>query len=265
MLRVTALAAFKDNYIWLLHREGGRDAVVVDPGDAKPVLKALQERGLKLGGILVTHHHWDHTNGIGELLEHAPVPVLGPAAESQPIAGLSQLFGDGEVARVDCLDAEFTVMDIPGHTLGHIAFHGNGLLFCGDTLFSAGCGRLFEGTPAQMHGSLERLASLPDETRVYCGHEYTESNLAFALAVEPDNAAAAAQLRHVRGLRAQQQPSLPSTLAMEREINPFLRCAVPAVRNAAAHHAGRTLEDPVDSFAVLRAWKDQFVPPPVAH
>lgn len=264
MLRTTAIAAFKDNYIWLLHRENGRDAVVVDPGDAQPVLKALSERGLRLGGILVTHHHWDHTNGIGELLEHAAVPVLGPAAESQPIKGLDHPLRDGARAKVDCLDAEFEVIAIPGHTLGHIALHGHGLLFCGDTLFSAGCGRLFEGTAQQMHDSLSNLSRLPAETHVFCGHEYTESNLAFALTVEPDNEAARSHLAHVRDLRSRGEPSLPSTLGLELGINPFLRCKLAEVTEAASRHAGRKLRDSVDTFAVLRTWKDGFVAPPVS-
>ena len=261
MLNVSAIAAFKDNYIWLLHRNGGLDAVVVDPGDAKPVLRSLQEKGLRLGGILVTHHHWDHTNGIGELLAHAAVPVFGPAAESQPIKGLSHPLHDGDRARVECLEAEFEVLAIPGHTLGHIALFGHGMLFCGDTLFSAGCGRLFEGTAEQMHASLTKLAGLPDKTQVYCGHEYTESNLAFALSVEPDNKASTEYLAQVRAIRVNGQPSLPSTLAIEHQVNPFLRCEIREVSDAAAQNAGRTIRDSADTFAVLRSWKDRFVAP----
>jgi hydroxyacylglutathione hydrolase len=262
MLRITAVAAFKDNYIWLLHRNDGREAVVVDPGDARPVLETLRHNGLELGGILVTHHHWDHTNGIGGLLAHAQVPVWGPAWESQPIPGISNPLREGDSARVECLDAEFAVMAIPGHTLGHIALHGHGLLFCGDTLFSAGCGRLFEGSPAQMHGSLSRLADLPADTRVYCGHEYTEANLAFALAVEPDNQAAADHLARVRTLRSEGQPSLPSTIGLEQQINPFLRCETATVKAAAATHAGHAPASPVECFAALRGWKDHFTAPP---
>jgi hydroxyacylglutathione hydrolase len=233
---------------------------VVDPGEAEPVLRWLATQGLTLGAILVTHHHWDHTHGIGGLRRQWPVPVHGPAWESQPIEALSHPLRDGQRSHVDCLDADFEVISIPGHTLGHIALYGEGCLFCGDTLFSAGCGRLFEGSAEQMHGSLERLAQLPADTRVYCGHEYTEANLAFALAVEPDNADAREHLERVRELRRGGQPSLPSTLGLERKINPFLRSAVPAVAQSAGRHSGRALGSPVEVLAALRAWKDRFKP-----
>jgi hydroxyacylglutathione hydrolase len=234
--------------------------VVVDPGEAEPVLRWLATQGLTLGAILVTHHHWDHTHGIGGLRKHRPVPVYGPAWESQPIEALSHPLRDGEHAKVDCIDADFNVIGIPGHTLGHIALHGHGMLFCGDTLFSAGCGRLFEGTAEQMHASLQRLASLPADTRVYCGHEYTEANLAFALTVEPDNAAAREHLAETRRTRHAGLPSLPSRIDLEREINPFLRCGVQSVKRAASAQSQRPTETDVEVFAALRAWKDHFNP-----
>lgn len=265
MLSVSAIPALKDNYIWALRRDDRPQAVVVDPGEAEPVLRWLAAQGLTLGAILVTHHHWDHTHGIGELRRHWPAPVHGPARESQPIEALSHPLNDGDRCRVDCLDSEFEVIAIPGHTLGHIALYGEDCLFCGDTLFSAGCGRLFEGTPEQMHGSLQRLAQLPAATRIYCGHEYTEANLAFALTVEPENAEARDHLEHTRELRARNLPSLPSTVGLERRVNPFLRSATPTVVQAACRQSGRTLSSPIDVFAALRAWKDRFNPAAAVH
>jgi hydroxyacylglutathione hydrolase len=260
MLSVSAIAALNDNYIWALRRGDGPEAVVVDPGQAEPVMRWLQAQGLTLGAILVTHHHWDHTNGIRELRQRWPVDVYGPANESQPIEALSHPLRDGTHFHVNLLDADFVAMDIPGHTLGHIALRTDHLLFCGDTLFSAGCGRLFEGTASQMHDSLQRLAALAPDTRVYCGHEYTEANLAFSLAVEPGNETARQHLDTTRQARQAGKPSLPSTIGLERKINPFLRCGVATVAAAASAHCGRDLSDEVAVFAELRKWKDHFKP-----
>lgn len=254
---VYAIPAFTDNYLWLLTR--GNEAVVVDPGDATPVLRVLKERGLKLVSILITHWHPDHIGGVSALLKQYPVPVHGPRAESQKIPQLTNLLDDGD--HLSVFGQRFDVLALPGHTLGHIAYYTPGQLFCGDTLFSAGCGRLFEGTPQQMHSSLTRLAALPEDTRVYCTHEYTLSNLAFAVAVEPGNAALREHLAHVRTLRAQHQPSLPSTMKIERAINPFLRAAVPAVIAAAAQHGGHAPASAAEVFAVLRRWKDDYKTP----
>lgn len=245
---------FSDNYVWTL--SSGTEAVVVDPGDAEPVLQVLAARGLQLRAILITHWHPDHIGGLPQLLTRYPVPVYGPRAEAEKIRGLSHPLAEGD--SVDVLGHRFDVMEVPGHTLGHIAYLHHDILLCGDTLFSAGCGRLFEGTPAQMHTSLSRLASLPAQTRVCCTHEYTAGNLAFALTVEPDNSEVRAHAGQVQAWRAVGQPSLPSSLGLERRINPFLRCDDATVRASAERHAGKSLTDPQAVFAVLRAWKDNF-------
>jgi len=257
MLEVSPVRAFSDNYIWLVHAPAVRgEVVVVDPGDARPVEAALEQHGLRLRGVLVTHHHPDHVGGVRELAARHAAPVFGPARETMPCDVRS--LDDGDVVSLAELGFEFQVMDVPGHTAGHIAYHGHGALFCGDTLFSAGCGRLFEGTPAQMLGSLDRIAALPDDTRIFCAHEYTLSNLLFAAAVEPGNADVLASLEATRALRDRDAITLPSRLGQERRINPFLRCREPAVRAAAEAHAGRSLSEPVDVFATVRAWKDGF-------
>lgn len=257
MLEVSPVRAFSDNYLWLIRApRDGRRAVVVDPGDARPIEAALEQQGLALGAILVTHHHPDHVGGVQALAARHGVEVYGPARERMPCE--VQPLDDGDIASLADLGLEFRVMAVPGHTLGHVAYHGHGALFCGDTLFSAGCGRLFEGTPAQMLGSLDRIAALPDDTQVYCAHEYTLANLRFAAAVEPGNADVLATLEAVRELRARDGITLPTTLGRERRINPFLRCREPAVRAAAEARAGTPLPGPADVFAVIRAWKDGF-------
>jgi hydroxyacylglutathione hydrolase len=261
-LTITPLPAFTDNYLWLLQR--GRHAAVVDPGDAAPVERALRERNLALAAILVTHHHPDHIGGLPRLAGAFPAPVYGPAAEA--IAGVTQPVAEGDRVVLPELGAAFTVWEVPGHTRGHVAYVADaaavapdpGFVLCGDTLFSAGCGRLFEGTARQLHGSLARLASLPPDTRVYCTHEYTLANLAFAAAVEPGSEVVAGEIARVRELRAHGAPSLPSTIARERRINPFLRAADPAVAAAASRHAGRPLQGELEVFTELRRWKDGF-------
>jgi hydroxyacylglutathione hydrolase len=257
MLQVSPVRAFSDNYIWLIHAPADRGAaVVVDPGDDRPVEQALQQAGLKLRAILVTHHHADHVGGVSALAARHGATVYGPARETMPCA--VQALDDGGTADLGHLGLEFAVMAIPGHTLGHIAYVGHGALFCGDTLFSAGCGRLFEGTAAQMLDSLDRIADLPDTTRVYCGHEYTLSNLRFASAVEPDNPDVREALAETGRKRERDEVTLPSTLGRERRINPFLRSRTSSVRTAAERHAGRRLATDTEVFAAVRSWKDGF-------
>ncbi len=236
----------------------GRQAVVIDPGDAAPVEATLSAQNLRLAGILVTHHHADHVGGVDELRERHHAPVWGPAGETIPEP--YEPLAEGDV--VEVLGRRFQVIEVPGHTAGHIAYleldgGASPLLFCGDTLFSGGCGRLFEGTPAQMHASLQRLAALPGGTRVCCTHEYTLANLRFARAVQPDNAALSAYMAECAARRAAGEPTLPSTIAREREINPFLRCAEAGVASVARQH-GATGDEPVEVFAALRRWKDGF-------
>ncbi len=254
MFEVVPVPAFEDNYIWLLVR--GSHAVAVDPGDAQPVFAHLAQHALTLTAILCTHHHGDHVGGNRALIARFPVPVYGPAAE--PIPALTHPVQDGDTIALPELDARFEVIGVPGHTAGHVAYYGAGCLFCGDTLFACGCGRLFEGTPAQMHASLARLAALPDDTAVYCAHEYTLANIRFAQAVEPANRALLERAQHARALRATHRPTLPSTLALERATNPFLRCGVPDVVAAASRRAGVPLTDPVAVFATIREWKNCF-------
>ena len=256
-LDVRPVAAFADNYIWLIAApRSPRRVVAVDPGDATPVVAELDRSGASLAAILLTHHHPDHIGGVSELLELGPVPVIGP--DDRRIAQRTRTVHDGERCELPDLGLTFDILHVPGHTLTHIALWGHGALFCGDTLFSAGCGRMFEGTPTQMNASLNRLRDLPPETRMFCGHEYTAANLRFALTVEPSNRAALEYRDRVEGLRAAGRPSLPSLLSLERRVNPFLRCDNPDVQGAAEKHAGRALRDPAEVFGVLRAWKDQF-------
>jgi hydroxyacylglutathione hydrolase len=256
-LNVRPVGAFSDNYIWLIESPGAHGHVLaVDPGDGAPVIAELERRSATLAAILLTHHHLDHIGGVPELLRQGAVPVIGP--DDTRIAQRTRTVRDGERCDLPELGLSFEILHIPGHTLSHIAFWGHGALFCGDTLFSAGCGRLFEGTPEQMNASLTKLRNLPPETRVFCGHEYTAANLRFALTVEPANRAALEYQARVERMRAQGDPTLPSTLALEIQVNPFLRCDEPAVVRAAEVHAGHSLGEPAAVLGVLRAWKDQF-------
>ena len=257
MLDVRPIPAFRDNYIWMIR--GGADpraVAVVDPGDAAPVFAVLEREGLALAAILATHHHADHVGGVAALMAATGARAFGPARERMP-AGVRPLAA-GDRAQIAGLGLDFEVLDVPGHTAGHIAYAGHGTVFPGDTLFSAGCGRLFEGTPDEMLGSLDRLAALPGETRVFCGHEYTEGNLRFAMAVEPANSAIMDYVKRAAGQRAQGDPTLPSTIELEKRVNPFLRSRNEDVKSAAERRAGRMLSDPVAVFAEIRSWKDVF-------
>ena len=254
MPTIIPIPAFADNYIWLL-REGDA-AAVVDPGDAAPVIAYLDREGIALTGIIATHHHGDHVGGIRGLLARGPVPVFGPAREAIP--GRTHTLAEGDAIVVPGIGLALSTLDIPGHTAGHIALFGQDMVFCGDTLFAAGCGRLFEGTPAQMVTSLAKLSALSDATRIYCGHEYTVSNLRFALAVEPGSAALRDRQARAQAQRASGTPTLPTTMAEERATNPFLRVRDPGIRTAVEDHAGRALDSPVAVFAELRAWKNSF-------
>lgn len=256
-MKLVPLPAFQDNYLWVLH--DGRRALVVDPGDAQPVLAFLAQAGLQLQAILVTHHHPDHIGGLAQVRQATGAAVWGPAREAIPGPCTAVCGGDD----VQALGLHLRVIDVPGHTAGHVAYFapdvdGSPVLFCGDTLFSGGCGRLFEGTPAQMLASLDALAALPGATRVCCAHEYTLSNLRFARAVEPGNAALAAYQQQCEALRASGQPTLPSTIAQERQVNPFLRTRELAVRQAARAHSGADIGDEVAVFAAVRQWKNEF-------
>ena len=253
MLSLRPLPAFGDNYIWTLADSDGL-ALVVDPGESGPVLRAI-DAGLRPVAILLTHHHPDHIGGVADILARCPVPCYAP--EDARIPGNPVRVGEGSRVEVPELGIGFDVMAIPGHTLSHIAFFGAGLLFCGDTLFSLGCGRMFEGSPAQMLGSLERLAALPDDTLVCCGHEYTEANGRFARAAEPDNAARDQRLLEVAAQRKAGQPTLPSRLDEERACNPFLRVDSPGVRTA-LEARGQDTAGRIERFASLRSWKDGF-------
>lgn len=252
MLLVKSIPAFTDNYIWLIKNEGNHCAVI-DPGDEKVVIDYLKENDLTLSCILITHHHWDHTDGIAGLVRAYPqVKVIGP--DIKPIPHLSMAVKDGD--QIELFDHRFLVVGTAGHTEDHISYVGDGKLFCGDSLFSAGCGRLLGGTAEQSFNSLQKLATLPVETEVYCTHEYTAANVAFALAVEPENPQLDKYREEVNWLRAQKKSTLPSTIGKEKQINPFLRTAELSVKRAVAQRAKNDTD--LETFRALRQWKDEF-------
>ncbi|MGV3003042.1 hydroxyacylglutathione hydrolase [Vibrio sp.] len=251
-LTVESIPAFNDNYIWLI-QNNSQSCALVDPGEAAPVLQRLQQDNLELELIIITHHHADHVGGVAELLRHYPkAQVVGPS--NDPVLMLTHSVQGGD--RIEVFGETFLVMDVPGHTNGHIAYVGDGKLFCGDVLFSAGCGRVFEGTYEQMLDSLQKLATLPQETEVYCAHEYTSSNLSFALAVEPDNELLHNYRDEVNRLRAQEKPTIPTTIRQEKWINPFLRCQEPSVMKAVSTRTDELTE--LSVFSALREWKNEF-------
>lgn len=257
MISIIPIPAFRDNYIWAVR--SGRYAALVDPGDADPGLEWLAANRVELSAILATHHHADHVGGVPALCARYDVPVFGPARERIP--NVTHALREGDRIVVPGIELALSVFDIPGHTSGHIAYYAlppDPLVFCGDTLFAAGCGRLFEGTPGQMWASLSKLAALDENTRIYCGHEYTLANLRFAAAVEPGSVDIRTRIAHETDKRERGLPTLPSTIGAEHATNPFLRAGLPDVMAAAAVHAGRAMKDAVDAFATLREWKNGF-------
>lgn len=253
MFEITAIPALRDNYIWAIHNE--RFAVVIDPGDATPVLGFLTAHGLLLHSILCTHRHHDHVGGIAALREVYNVPVHGRSHPDNP--HITHDLREGDRLHLDEFDLIFDIMELPGHLADHIAFVAPGRVFCGDVMFGAGCGKNFEGTLEQLHHSLQRLAALPDDTLIYCAHEYTACNLTFALACEPDNQDILHRIEQTQALRARRLPTVPSTLALEKATNPFLRCTSPAlIRTLRAR--GLTDSSETAVFTALRRWRDVF-------
>lgn len=256
MIDVFPILAMTDNYIWIINNTDTNHCLIVDPGEAQPVLEILQQRHLIPEAILLTHHHHDHTHGVAEIVQKFSLPVYGPKNDN--IIAVTQPLTNNDKIKFAKLDLEFVIFELPGHTKGHIAYYGNKMLFPSDTLFSAGCGRVFEGTLQEMYNSLAKLAALPDDTKIYPAHEYTQANLRFALAVEPKNQAIIDHLKNCQLLQQKGKPTLPTTLAFEKRINPFLRCQSQAVIEAAQQHAQEKLTNPVAVFQVLRQWKDNF-------
>lgn len=254
MLEVSRVPAFEDNYIWLVGEAGGKRVAIVDPGDAEPVLATLEQQELTPVAILITHHHGDHTGAAGELASRFAIPVFGPAHER--IAAVDHPVVEGDTVSIPGTGLTFRVLDTPGHTRGHVCYVGHDALFCGDTLFTAGCGRIFDGTPEQMYHSLEKIRALPDETLVYCAHEYTADNLTFAQVAEPENLAIIERAAEVARARGAGEATVPATLELEKRTNPFLHSHHESLRLAAERFAGRPLPTPAEVFATVRYWKD---------
>jgi hydroxyacylglutathione hydrolase len=256
-IEIQSLRALKDNYIWLIKNSANNQAICVDPGDAQPVLDIIKKENIDLCAILITHHHWDHTAGLDELTRDNNIIIYGPKKSNNN--KYTYNLSDGDIISFDKLNLNFTIMETPGHTLDHICYFSPSILLSGDTLFSGGCGRVFEGNAEQMLASLSRLAALPPETRLYCAHEYTEANLQFALHLEPHNSVLIERYAEVKNLRKHSKNTLPSTIALEKETNPFLRCHLSSIQKAASAYCHKKIDDPIATFAVIRAWKNEFL------
>lgn len=257
MLNVHPIPAFRDNYIWVIHNQA--HAAVIDPGIASPVIEYLRSNKLQLSAILITHHHDDHTGGNSELLQSYDVPVYGPRNES--IATVSHPLREGDQVNLEAISLNLMVLDTPGHTRGHIAYYGSNpfnMVFCGDTLFACGCGRVFEGTVQQMYQSLQKLSQLPDDTLIFCTHEYTLGNIQFAKAADPENARLIEFEIAARELRNRNIPTIPTTLTLEKKINPFIRCEQQGIINSTQNYSGKSLSSPIEIFTELREWKNNF-------
>ena len=255
MISIHPICAFKDNYIWIIIDSLSQEAIVVDPGDAEPILNYLKKNNLKLISILITHKHWDHSGGIDKL-KHSYPAISVYANEKENISGVTHFISEGDI--ISFGEINFKVIEVPGHTLGHVAYYSKQYLFSGDTLFSVGCGRIFEGTALQMLASLKKLSALPDDTLVYCGHEYTLANLKFALHLEPENIDIQKYIVAMNKLREENKPTLPSTMAIEKKLNPFLRCTNQAIVDSVQTHANKKLPIEMDVFFELREWKNSF-------
>lgn len=258
MLEIIPLPALgaHNNYIWLLKNSTTKHIAIVDPGEAGPLLEKIEAEKLIPVAILITHHHWDHVNGIEDITAKFSIPVYTPKTES--VNGSTNPVGEGDVVEISELDLQLKILDVPGHTSGAIAYYTDEMVFSGDTLFAAGCGRMFEGTAPQMHNSLSKFKTLSDDTLIYCGHEYTVANLQFASAVEPDNQEIQQRLVEAQLLRENNQPTVPTTLKLEKETNPFLRCEINSVIDAASRQSDKKLSVPHEVFAAVRQWKDNF-------
>lgn len=256
MITIHAIPALKDNYIWIVVNTKMQCALIVDPGDASPVISYLKQHQLELCGILITHHHWDHVNGVADLRKQFNVPVYGSVRNQ--FNELTHRVDEGDEVLINDSFPAWRVIAIPGHTLDHIAYIADDIVFCGDTLFAAGCGRIFEGTAEQLYASLQKLAHLSDDTKVYCAHEYTLNNLYFAQTVEPNNQYIIQRIDRISALREKNIPSIPSILLEEKQTNPFLRCTSTEIIQHVERHTKRALKDPVDVFTALREWKNTF-------
>lgn len=257
-VKVTYVSAFADNYIWFIHglpeKHAEKQIIIVDPGDKTPVIEAIEDFAYQPKAILITHHHADHTAGISDLVEKYQIPVYGPAQEHIP--AITHKLKQDDTINFEPMGLTFSILDVPGHTSGHIAYSGHGILFIGDTLFAGGCGRIFEGTPKQMHHSLSKLLALDNTTNIYCAHEYTQDNLKFAHVVEPNNIQLQERIKQTQKLRDNLQPTIPSSLELEKLTNPFLRFDLDSVRLAAEDFAHKPLNTPADVFKTVRYWKD---------